>query len=181
MNNQPKKSLWLNSRLTNFFLGSLLIGLPIFTTVEANANMHQEFMPQTEMGTETDAMESESGVYNDTDGGYDGEPIATITPAEGTVNVMVKNKTNAAIDYQAIGYTENQTLEDEKEHTMKNLPLPVVIRMARQDDGFIKISSLNGGSEAGMLEVSLNEDADFDDNNNVSVIRIEEDGSVYLN
>ncbi len=176
MNNQPKKSLWLNS------LGSLLIGLPMFTTVEANAQiLHQESMPQTEMETETDAMESESGVYNNTDGGYDGEPIATVTPTEGTVNVMVKNNTNAAIDYQAIGYTENQTLEDGEEHTMKNLPLPVVIRMARQDDGFIKISSLTDNSEAGMLEVSLNEDADFYDDDNLGVIRIEEDGSVYLN
>ena len=97
MNNQSKKSILLNFQLTSFFLGILSIGLPIFATMEVKASMHQESMPQTEMESEN------SGVYNDTDGGYDGEPIATVTPTEGTVNVMVENKTNAAIDYQAIG------------------------------------------------------------------------------
>ena len=36
-------------------------------------------------------------------------------------------------------------------------------------------------SEAGMLEVSLDEDPDFYDDDNLGIIRIEEDGSVDLN
>lgn len=177
MNNQSKKSPFSTKfGLINFVIG-ILIGLPLLTTFEANADLYN-----SEMSTEKDAIESENlEVDNNTDGGYDGEPIATISPTEGTVNVMVKNNTNAAIDYQAIGYTENQTLEGGNEHTMKDLPVPVVIRMARQDDGFIKMQPKTDNSEVGMLEVSLNEDPDFYDDDNLGVIRIEEDGSVYLN
>ena len=120
-------------------------------------------------------------VYNETDAGYDGDPVATVMPTEGTIDIKLKNNTNAAIDYQAIGYTENQTLEGGEEHTMINLPVPVVIRSARQDDGFIKILPLTNEDKNGMLEVSLDEDPDYYDDNNLGVIRIEEDGGVYLN
>ncbi len=165
----------LNSSLTRFFLGSLLMGLPLVTTLEAKADMHTDSMPQTEMGTENDAIESEDSPYYEGDAGYDGEPIATVVPTEGTVGVLVKNQTNAVIDYQAIGYTENQTLEGGKEHVLQDLPVPVVIRAARQDDGFIEtIPEVN---EEGMLELSLDEYPE----RNIGVIRIEEDGSVYIN
>ncbi|HHP7229529.1 MAG TPA: hypothetical protein ACFCUY_01565 [Xenococcaceae cyanobacterium] len=181
MSKQSNKLNFFNTRLTRIFLGSLLVGLPIFTVLEAKADNHYESMPNEEMGVERDETKPESGVYNDIDSGYDGEPTVTIVPTEGMTNVTLKNNTNAAIDYQAIGYTENQTLEGGEEHTLRELPLPVVIRMARQDDGFIKLLPLENNSEAGMLEVSLDEDPDYYDDNNIGVIRIEEDGGVYLN
>lgn len=167
---------FLNSSLSKFFFGSLLMGLPLFTTLEAKADMHEESMPKTEMGTEDNAGEAQqSPIYNETDAGYDGEPIATVVPTEGTVDVLVKNKTNAAIDYQAIGYTENQTIEGGEEHVMRDLPVPVVIRAARQDDGFIE--TMPEVNEEGMLELALDEYPE----RNVGVVRIEEDGSVYIN
>ena len=85
------------------------------------------------------------------------------------------------IDYQAVGYTENQTLEGGEKHTMVNLPVPVVIRSARQDDGFIKILPLTDEEQDGVLEVTLEEDPEFYDDDNIGVLRIEDDGSVYVN
>ena len=64
---------------------------------------------------------------------------------------------------------------------MQGLPVPVVIRAARQDDGFIKILPLTDEDKDGILEVSLDEDPDFYDDDNIGVLRIEEDGSVYVN
>ena len=169
MSNKSNKFTLLNYKFIQLAMGGLLIGLPILAIAEAKADMP---------ATETESKETP--VYNNIDGGADGEPIATVMPSRGTVNVRLKNDTNAAIDYQAVGYTENQTLEGGEKHTMINLPLPVVIRSARQDDGFIKVMPL-ADRERGVLEVSLEEDPEFYDDPNIGVIRIEEDGSVYLN
>lgn len=162
----------MNNRLIKLLFSTLLIGLPVFATVEAKADNHTD-MPDSEMEMKKDS--------NNIDGGADGEPVATVIPTDETINVRLKNNTNAAIDYQAIGYTENQTLEGGEKHTMINLPLPVVIRSARQDDGFIKILPLTDEDRDGILEVSLDEDPDFYDDDNLGVVRIEEDGSVYVN
>ena len=170
----------LNSKLVKFLLGSLLLGLPLLTTVEAKADMHEN-MPATDMENIEGTEDSQSPVYNNTDGGFDGEPVANVAPSRGTINVRLKNDTNAAIDYQAVGYTENQTLEGGEKHTMVNLPVPVVIRSARQDDGFIKILPLTDEGQDGVLEVSLEEDPEFYDDDNIGVLRIEDDGSVYVN
>ena len=109
------------------------------------------------------------------DGAADGKPVVTIPETEGTVDVIVKNNTNAAIDYQAIGFTENQTLEGGEEYIMQGLPVPVVIRAARQDDGFVTTEPMI--NEDGVLEVALDEATE----RNLTVLRIEEDGSVYVN
>lgn len=163
-----------NSTIAKILFSTILAGLPIFATIEARANMDEGM-------SQSDSVEPKSEVYNSTDGGADGEPVAVVTPTDETINVKLINGTNAAIDYQAIGYTENQTLEGGEKHTMINLPVPVVIRSARQDDGFIKILPLSDESKDGVLEVTLEEDPDFYDDDNLGVIRIEEDGSVYVN
>ena len=177
MSNKLKQLPLLNSKFVQLAMGSLLIGLPILSIAEVKADMHAD-TPAVE---ETPDVEEETPVYNNIDGGADGEPVATVIPSRGTVNVRLKNETNAKIDYQAVGYTENQTLEGGEKHTMINLPVPVVIRSARQDDGFIKIMPLADRDRDGVLEVGLEEDPEFYDDPNIGVIRIEEDGSVYLN
>ena len=162
----------LNSILFKLLFGTALIGLPVLATIEAKADMHGD-MPQDEMNHD-DSAKPESGVYDSIDGGADGKPVVTIPEAEEEIAVILKNNTNAAIDYQAMGFTENQTLEGGKEHTLQGLPVPVVIRAARQDDGFV--NSEPTINEDGVLEVVLNEA----DERNLGVVRIEEDGSVYL-
>lgn len=183
MKNAFSNSQCLNSKAIKLLLGGLLFCLPILASVEAKADIHQELMSQLgelEAETETETINDENP-YNNTDSGADGEPVAVVTPAEGTIDVMLENNTNAAIDYQAIGYTENRTLEGGEKHTMVNLPVPVVIRAARQDDGFIKFLPLTDTDGKETLTVTLDEDPDFYDDDNLGVIRIEADGGVFLN
>ncbi len=171
-----KKSNKLNSRLVKLLFSTFLIGLPVLATVEAKADMHEDTSQgDLEMEQGNDNVEPESGAYDSIDEGYDGEPVTTIPETEGTINVIVKNNTNAAIDYQAIGFTENQTLEGGEEHTLQGLPVPVVIRAARQDDGFVTTEPMV--NEDGVLEVALDEAGE----RNIGVVRIEEDGEVYIN
>lgn len=167
----------LNSRLIEFLCSSLLIGLPVLATMEARADDHMD-MPHGNMEMKegsSGSVEPESGAYDSIDGGADGEPVVIIPETEGEIEVIVKNKTNAAIDYQAIGFTENQTLEGGEEHTLRGLPVPVVIRAARQDDGFITTEPMI--NDNGVLEVSMDETTE----RNLAVVRIEEDGGVYIN
>jgi hypothetical protein len=176
MSNKFYKLHFLNSKLIKLFLVTLSLGLPVLTTVEAKADMQENTSQgDLEMERGNDNVEPESGAYDSIDEGYDGEPVTTIPETEGTINVIVKNNTNAAIDYQAMGFTENQTLEGGEEHTLRGLPVPVVIRAARQDDGFVTTEPMV--NENGVLEVALDEAGE----RNIGVVRIEEDGEVYIN
>lgn len=172
----------MNEQLAKILFSSLVIGIPFFTTVDVKADNHTNMPAEDTMEMEeSNSIESELETTNSSDGGADGEPVATVIPTDETINVKLINDTNAAIDYQAIGFTGNETLEGGEKHTMINLPLPVVIRSARQDDGFIKILPLTDNDRDGVLEVTLEEDPDFYDDDNLGVLRIEEDGSVYVN
>jgi hypothetical protein len=164
----------INSILNKFLFSIILIGLPVFATVEAKADNHVDMPHGESMKQETDT-EPESGAYDNIDEGYDGEPVVVLPETEGEIQVLLKNETNAAIDYQAIGFTENQTLEGGEEHMLRGLPVPVVIRAARQDDGFVTTEPMV--NEDGILEVALDEAGE----RNIGVIRIEEDGGVYIN
>ena len=166
----------MNKQLIKILLSSLIVGIPFFTTVNAKADNHTDMPTEgMEMEQNNDSVEPESGAYDSIDGGYDGEPVITLPETEDEIEVILKNNTNAVIDYQAIGFTENQTLEGGEEHTLQGLPVPVVIRAARQDDGFVTTEPMI--NDDGVLEVALNET----DERNLTVIRIEEDGGVYLN
>lgn len=163
----------MNQHLIKLLLSSLIVGLPIFATIEARADDHTDMPHGESMKQQTD-LEPESGAYDSIDSGYDGEPIVTLPETEGEIEVILKNNTNAAIDYQAIGFTENQTLEGGEEHTLQGLPVPVVIRAARQDDGFVTTEPMV--NDDGVLEVALDEASE----RNLGVVRIEEDGGVYI-
>lgn len=181
MSSSNPKDLF-NYKIGKIFLSLFLFGLPLFTVTEANADMDDDMNHDSETMEEMDRdnMDNEATL----DGGADGEPVVVVAPKEGedrTIDVMLVNNTNAAIDYQAIGHTENRTLEGGEKYMMEDLPLPVVIRSARQDDGFIKILPLTNPEKNGMLEVTLNEDPEFYDDDNLGVVRIEEDGGVFVN
>lgn len=105
--------------------------------------------------------------------------VATVTPTDGTVDVRLKNNTNALVRYQAIGYTDYLPLEGPEEIIVQDVPPPTTITFARQDDGFLEIQPV-AFDEQGLLEVSLDEDATPLDPNQ-GVIRIQEDGQVLLN
>ncbi|WP_414513897.1 hypothetical protein [Nostoc sp. PCC 9305] len=103
--------------------------------------------------------------------------IATITPTAGTVNVKLKNNTNAGISYQAIGQTQPRYLAGGQEFVLRNLPTPISITLVRQDGGLLKVMPTS--TSEGTLGVSLDETTNFDDNQ--GVLRIQKDGQVFLN
>jgi hypothetical protein len=105
--------------------------------------------------------------------------VATVTPTDGTVNVRVKNNTNALVQYQAIGSTDYVSIKGGEETVLRNIPLPTTITFARQDDGFVRVMPMSGTTE-GTLEVTLNEDAQPLDSTQ-GTLSIQEDGSVLLN
>ena len=161
----------MNKQSIQLLLSGIIISLPVFTTVEAKADNHAE--------TSSDEMEmmekTNSEAEDNLDSGYDGEPVVTLPETEGEIKVIVKNNTNAVINYQAVGFTENQTLKGGEEYTLEGLPVPVVIRAARQDEGFITTEpTIN---DNGILEVALDEAGE----RNLGVVRIEQDGGVYIN
>lgn len=103
--------------------------------------------------------------------------IATITPTAGTVDVKLKNNTNAGISYQAIGQTQPRYLGGGQEFVLRNLPTPISITLVRQDGGLLKV--IPTSTSEGTLAVSLDETTNFDDNQ--GVLRIQKDGQVFLN
>lgn len=105
-------------------------------------------------------------------------PIATVTPMAGEVSVKLKNDTNAQISYQAIGYTEPRTLAGGEEILLQNLPTPVTVTMVREDGGLLQVIP-ESTLESGMLAISLDEKANFDDKQ--GALRIQTDGQVFLN
>ncbi|MBF2009472.1 MAG: hypothetical protein IGS49_29620 [Chlorogloeopsis fritschii C42_A2020_084] len=106
------------------------------------------------------------------------DPIATVTPTAGTVDVRLKNNTNARITYQAIAHTQPRILAGGEEIVLQDLPTPVTITAVREDGGLLKFMPV-AATESGMLAVSMDEETRLDDNQ--GVLRIQSDGQVFLN
>ena len=104
--------------------------------------------------------------------------IATIKPMMGKVSIMLKNDTNARISYQAVTHTQVRYLEGGEEVTLRDIPTPITITMVREDKGLLRVMPMST-EEDGMLTVTLDEETKFD--NNQGVLRIQEDGQVFLN
>ncbi|WNN89432.1 hypothetical protein [Gloeocapsopsis dulcis] len=107
------------------------------------------------------------------------QAVAKVMPTNGNVSVRLKNNTNAILTYEAVGYTQRRVLPGGEETVLQNLPVPVTVTFTRQDDGFVEVIPLSV-SEDGVLEVGLDEDANPRDRNQ-GVLRIQQDGQVFLN
>jgi len=106
------------------------------------------------------------------------EPVARVMPVNGQVDVRLSNNTNALITYEAVSFTQRRTLAAGETIVLQDLPTPVTITMVRQDRGFLEVVPVPA-SESGLLEVTLDEAQDLDDNQ--GVLRIQSNGQVYLN
>lgn len=106
------------------------------------------------------------------------DAIANVMPMNGKVDVKLKNNTNALVSYEAIGHTQRRFLGAREEIVLQDVPTPVTITTVRQDGGLLDVSPVST-SEAGMLEVSLDESTNLDDN--LGALRIQRDGQVFLN
>ncbi|MBE9127960.1 MULTISPECIES: hypothetical protein [unclassified Coleofasciculus] len=106
------------------------------------------------------------------------DAVATIMPMDNTVDVRLKNNTNAIVSFEAVGHTERRYLQGGEETVLQNLPLPTTITAVRQDEGLLQMMPMSADEE-GLLEVSLEEETRLDDNQ--GVLRIQPDGQVFVN
>jgi hypothetical protein len=103
------------------------------------------------------------------------EVITTLPAAPDSVNISLRNDTNARISYQAVGQTEPRSLEDGEEVELQNLPTPATLTMTREDDGFIRVVPQRT-NQPGALALSLNETANPDESQ--QTVRVQDDGRV---
>ena len=105
-------------------------------------------------------------------------PGIQIAPINGTVTVKLVNKTNAAINYQAVGDTEFRTLAGESSVTLQKLKTPITLSAYRQDRGLLNMVPTIVGSKAQVLEITLDATTDFSVDK--TIIRIEATGLVFI-
>ncbi len=90
------------------------------------------------------------------------------------VDVTLNNDTNARINYQVIGHTNDRLLYEGDGAELLNLPLPVTITAIREDNGLLDIQDMF--PEDGQVEFVLQE-SDF--SGSAITIQIEEDGTIF--
>lgn len=103
--------------------------------------------------------------------------IARVMPMENAISVSMFNETNAPINYQVLGETEPRTLMGGETVLLQGLPLPSTITTFREDEGLVDIKAMGEGP--GMLKVMLSAQPML--SSNQGVLRIQEDGQVFLN
>jgi len=106
------------------------------------------------------------------------DAVARIIPTNGTVDVRLKNNTNAVVSYQAVGHTDRRYISGGEEIMLQNLPTPITITAVRQDEGLLQMMPISV-DETGQLEVTFEEETTLDSNQ--GVLRIQEDGQVFVN
>ncbi len=132
------------------------------------------------LGTESAPLTNQPGSQNypyEQDWTTTTSPIARVEPTNGVVDIQMMNSTNIPIYYEVTGETERRIISAQEEAYLQNIPLPATITTVRTDDGFLQIVSEQNSE--GVLELSLEENAAFDDTQ--GVIRIQSDGQVFIN
>lgn len=168
----------LSSTLAKLLFSTFLAGLSFVTTIEVKADNQIDLSNEdVEMKEENDSSETESGENNNINNELNGEPVVTIPEIEeGKIKLMaIRNKTDATINFQRTGDPGTKTLQVGEMVMMQEVSLPVVIRIARPDNGFLVIKPMI--NDLGLLEISLDEATE----RNPSIIKIEQDGRVYIN
>lgn len=107
-----------------------------------------------------------------------GAAIAVVTPMGGELgSLSLMNDTGAIVTYEVIGDTARRLLMAGESDTLQGIPLPATITVVRQDEGLLDVSAMD--TEEGMLQLSLMPEPDLDSTQ--GVIRIQEDGQVFVN
>jgi hypothetical protein len=105
-------------------------------------------------------------------------PRAQIQPVNGRVTLKLINKTNALINYQAVGDTAPRTLGGNTSITLQNLKTPMTLTIDREDRGFLDITPKVLGRKANTLEMTLEGTSNF--SLDKTTVRIEKSGLVFL-
>lgn len=105
-------------------------------------------------------------------------PQAKVTLSSDRVNVMLTNKTSAAISYQAIGDTQVRTLPGRTTVTLRGLRVPTTLTLRRQDSGLLQVMPKQSEKSPSTIEVTL--DATTNLATDGITMRVERNGSVFL-
>ncbi|MBE9052182.1 hypothetical protein IQ243_17475 [Nostocales cyanobacterium LEGE 11386] len=105
-------------------------------------------------------------------------PSTKIALANGRVNVRLVNETGANVTYEVIGDTPPRSLKGQSDEMLQGLSAPVTMTFFREDGGLLQVTS-QPAAEPGMLEVRLDETTDVGQDKNT--VRIQDDGTVFLN
>ncbi|MBD2387965.1 hypothetical protein [Cylindrospermum sp. FACHB-282] len=105
-------------------------------------------------------------------------PITMIALANGRVNIRLVNDTGANVTYQVIGDTPERSLPSKSNVMLRGLTTPTTVTFHRQDGGLLRVTP-QPSSKSGMLLVTLQQTTDV--NQDRSAMRIQNNGSVFLN
>ena len=105
------------------------------------------------------------------------EPVAYVNPTAGNVDIRLINQTGTEVNYEVIADTDERILEPDADVMLQGLSVPTTLAVFRPDGGLVSIST-NTATD-GMLEVTLNSATQL--GNDENTLRIQEDGSVFLN
>ncbi|MEH2244841.1 hypothetical protein [Nostoc sp.] len=105
-------------------------------------------------------------------------PSATITLANGKLNIKLINETAANVTFQVIGDTAPRSLAGKSDVTLQALSAPITVTFEREDHGQLIVTP-QASSEPGSLEVTFKEATEAAQGR--STMRIERNGSVFLN
>lgn len=104
-------------------------------------------------------------------------PNATVVPVDGKINIRLINTTNAAVNYQLIGNTNQRTLKGESDVTLQNITTPVTLTFGREDKGLLRVNAK--AASPGLLEVLLDETINLDEDK--STLVVQPTGAVFVN
>jgi hypothetical protein len=92
--------------------------------------------------------------------------------------IKLVNTTNAVINYQIVGVTQQRTLGEQSEIVLKTIQVPITLTYQRPDGGLLLVRP-QATAMPGMLQVSFGATTDLA--TDTKSLEIQEDGKVILN
>lgn len=155
-------------KLLGVICGSLVLGLPFIPKL---ASAQVEVQPQP---TRQSNPSRPVGVIQPPMPANQMRAMGRMNTEGNRVDVTLNNDTNARINYQVIGHTNDRIIYEGNGAELLNLPLPVTITAIREDNGLLDIRDMF--PDDGQVEFVLQE-SDF--SGSEITIRIEEDGTIF--
>ncbi len=141
-------------------------------------NSSESSMTNSGDQNDSSSQQTQSSVTQTSSPQHQATSVAIVTSTNGRVSVKLVNQTNAPISYQAIGDTAPRTLQGKSNVTLQGLRIPATVTFHREDGGLLMVTP-QSFSQQGSLQLTLQETTDLGMDR--SALRIEQNGSVYLN
>ncbi|MCT7949745.1 hypothetical protein NG798_08090 [Ancylothrix sp. C2] len=154
-------------RLVTILSGSLLFGVlgSSLAGVAEEPMNSQPMRQQTEPGASLPLPEQQQGA------------MLRVMPVDGQLIVKLINQTGDPITYQVVEDTKPRFLSADGEVRLTDLKAPLTLTFHRPNGGLISVSS-QPSSEAGVLEVMLNQTSNLSADKNALVV--ETNGLVFV-